>query len=100
MSMSGKMSVGMRAIVSTPKSTMRSAITTNVYGRRRAMRTSHMDRQRKVSRGIELGKRALARDCASFRQLGGLGGGEKADRRPPVSDEPSGQDRAARRAKR
>src|SRR5271155_2469943 len=42
MSMSGKMSVGIRKIVTTPGMTMSIDITTNVYGRLSAMRTSHI----------------------------------------------------------
>ena len=42
MSMSGKMSVGIRRIVKTPTSTISIAITTKVYGRRSASRTIHM----------------------------------------------------------
>src|SRR5690349_8105983 len=42
MSMSGKMSVGVRAIVSGPMPRIRSARTTKVYGRSRATRTIHM----------------------------------------------------------
>src|SRR6266851_1478695 len=39
---SGKMSTGMRAIVTTPSTRMSNATTTNVYGRRSASRTIHM----------------------------------------------------------
>src|SRR5262249_40839166 len=42
MLMSGKISVGVRAIVSAPRMPMRSASTVKVYGRRRARRTIHM----------------------------------------------------------
>src|SRR4051812_20119970 len=42
MSMSGKMSVGIRRIVATPMMTMSIDITTNVYGRLSATRTIHM----------------------------------------------------------
>src|SRR4051812_36283640 len=42
MSMSGKMSVGIRRIVATPRMTMSIDITTKVYGRRSARRTIHM----------------------------------------------------------
>src|SRR5580700_5670743 len=66
MSISGKISVGIRAIVSAPRMTMRNAITTNVYGRLRAMRTSHMDRERNFSCTIELRKEVFARDSAPF----------------------------------
>jgi hypothetical protein len=41
---SGKMSTGMRAIVTTPSTRMSNATTTNVYGRRSASRTIHMSR--------------------------------------------------------
>jgi hypothetical protein len=40
--MSGKMSVDIRKIVTTPRMTMSIDITTNVYGRLSAMRTSHI----------------------------------------------------------
>ncbi len=42
MSMSGKMSVGIREIVTAPRMTMSTDITTNVYGRFSAIRTSHI----------------------------------------------------------
>src|SRR5205809_4299567 len=42
MLISGKMSTGVRAMVSTPPMAMSSAITMNVYGRRRARRTIHI----------------------------------------------------------
>ena len=42
MSMLGKMSVGVRRMAATPSITMSSAITMNVYGRRRASLTIHM----------------------------------------------------------
>ena len=42
MSMFGKMSVGVRRMLATPSITIRTAITMNVYGRRRARRTIHM----------------------------------------------------------
>src|SRR5258708_9126452 len=42
MSMLGKMSVGVRAIVSGPTIRISRASTTNVYGRLSAMRTIHM----------------------------------------------------------
>src|SRR5436190_16091714 len=42
MSISGKMSVGIRVMVTTPRIAMSMAITTNVYGRRSASRTIHM----------------------------------------------------------
>src|SRR6202035_4099404 len=42
MSMSGKMSVGIRAMVPPPRMTMSIDITTNVYGRFSAIRTSHI----------------------------------------------------------
>src|SRR6185295_14714991 len=42
MLISGKMSTGVRAMVRTPPMAIRSAITMNVYGRRRARRTIHI----------------------------------------------------------
>src|SRR5436853_5313961 len=42
MLMLGKMSIGVRAIVSAPPIAMRNAITMKVYGRRRARRTIHI----------------------------------------------------------
>src|SRR5262245_62625315 len=42
MLMLGKMSVGVRAIVSAPRMPIRSASTVKVYGRRSARRTIHM----------------------------------------------------------
>src|SRR6185295_289960 len=42
MLIAGKMSMGVRAMVSTPPMAMSIAITMNVYGRRRARRTIHM----------------------------------------------------------
>src|SRR5580693_1583466 len=42
MSMSGKMSVGIRRIVTTPRMAMSIDITTNVYGRLSGRRTSHI----------------------------------------------------------
>src|SRR5579859_2705746 len=42
MSISGKMSAGIRWMVTTPRMTMSIAITTKVYGRRSAIRTSHI----------------------------------------------------------
>ena len=42
---SGKMSVGVRRIVTTPSSTINKATMTNVYGRRRASLTIHMATQ-------------------------------------------------------
>jgi len=42
MSTLGKMSVGVRRIVTTPMIITSMAATTNVYGRRRARRTIHM----------------------------------------------------------
>src|SRR5262249_40570361 len=42
MSISGKISVGMRRIVLAPRITIKSAITTNVYGRLSARRTIHI----------------------------------------------------------
>src|SRR6266480_2864566 len=44
MSISGKMSVGVFLIETTPSSKIKSAITTNVYGRRRASLTIHISR--------------------------------------------------------
>src|SRR6266403_6170167 len=43
-SISGKMSVGVFLIDTTPSSTIKSAITTKVYGRRRASLTIHISR--------------------------------------------------------
>ena len=43
MSIVGKMSVGILRIDSTPPMTMSIAITTNVYGRRSAIRISHIE---------------------------------------------------------
>ncbi len=43
MLMLGKMSVGVRKIASTPITKMSIAITTNVYGRRNASRTIHIE---------------------------------------------------------
>src|SRR5262245_39242561 len=45
MSMSGKMSTGIRTSVTAPMMTISIDITTNVYGRFSAMRTSHMSRR-------------------------------------------------------
>ena len=42
MSTSGKMSVGIRRMATTPRSAISIAITTNVYGRRSASRTIHI----------------------------------------------------------
>ncbi len=41
--MAGKMSTGVRKIVNTPRRTMSNAPITNVYGRRKASRTIHME---------------------------------------------------------
>jgi len=46
MSMSGKMSFGIPRIVTTPRMAMRNAITTKVYGRLSATRTSHIMAER------------------------------------------------------
>src|SRR5712692_7912554 len=52
----GKMSTGVRAMVSTPPMAISIAITMNVYGRRRARRTIHM-----VEPQFETGSAALLR---------------------------------------
>ncbi len=46
MSMSGKMSVGIRRMVATPRMAMSIDITTKVYGRLSAIRTIHIRRER------------------------------------------------------
>src|SRR6266481_9283552 len=46
MSISGKISVGVFLIDTTPSSNIKSAITTNVYGRRSASFTIHIQRER------------------------------------------------------
>src|SRR5437879_5625616 len=46
MSISGKISVGVFLIDTTPSSNIKSAITTNVYGRRSASFTIHIKRER------------------------------------------------------
>src|SRR6266853_3897699 len=56
MSISGKISVGVSLIDVTPSNKMSSAITTNVYGRRRANLTIHISRREPI--GLDFDERA------------------------------------------
>src|SRR5579859_5396478 len=62
MSIAGKMSVGAFLIESVPASAMNIASTTNVYGRRSAVRTSHIGTK-------TIRPKLVNEDCATERRL-------------------------------
>src|SRR5271165_1246131 len=70
MSISGRMSVGIWRIEKIPATTMSIAMTTKVYGRRSARRTSHM-----VELDFGSGKVAGGREQAQACLTCGVGGG-------------------------
>src|SRR5258705_5546534 len=65
MSISGKMSVGVSLIAETPSNKTSSAITTNVYGRRRANLTIHISRREPIALDFEESAGALTNHHAS-----------------------------------